>query len=91
MNEENKNLQENENEENNIEQQDNESNNVDVADFLDMLKEKDDQIEQLQKDITELKKSNANLLVKVNAGTKHEEKTFEQNLMGLVGQPTERN
>lgn len=58
---------------------------------LDMIKEKDEKIEQLQKDITELKKSNANLLVRVSAGERHQEKSFEENLLGLVGQPTERN
>ena len=64
---------------------------ADISDaVLDMLKEKDEKIEQLQKDVTELKKSNANLLVRVSAGEKHQEKSFEENLLGLVGQPTER-
>ena len=64
---------------------------ADISDaVLDMLKEKDQKIEQLQKDVTELKKSNANLLVRVSAGEKHQEKSFEENLLGLVGQPTER-
>ncbi len=66
-------------------------NMADISDaVLDMLKEKDEKIEQLQKDVTELKKSNANLLVRVSAGEKHQEKSFEENLLGLVGQPTER-
>lgn len=64
---------------------------ADISDaVLDMLKEKDEKIEQLQKDVTELKKSNANLLVRVSAGERHQEKSFEENLLGLVGQPTER-
>lgn len=71
---------------------DNDAGNMaDISDaVLDMLKEKDEKIEQLQKDVTELKKSNANLLVRVSAGEKHQEKSFEENLLGLVGQPTER-
>lgn len=90
MNEENKNI---ENNEENIERHDgdnNDSDNIDVTAMVDMLKEKDEQIEQLQKDVTELKKSNANLLVRVSAGEKHQEKTFEENLFGLVGEPTKR-
>ena len=71
---------------------DNDAGNMaDISDaVLDMLKEKDEKIEQLQKDVTELKKSNANLLVRVSAGEKHQEKSFDENLLGLVGQPTER-
>ena len=71
---------------------DNDAGNMaDISDaVLDMLKEKDEKIEQLQKDVTELKKSNANLLVRVSAGEKHQEKTFEENLFGLVGEPTKR-
>ena len=66
-------------------------NMADISDaVLDMLKEKDEKIEQLQKDVTELKKSNANLLVRVSAGEKHQEKSFEENLFGLVGEPTKR-
>lgn len=40
----------------------------DVAAFADIISEKDKQIQQLQKDITELKKSNALLTVRVNSG-----------------------
>ena len=70
----------------------NDSNNddFDVVAMVDMLKEKEEQIESLQKDIAELKKSNANLIVKVNAGTKEPEKSFEENLFGLVGCPTRK-
>ena len=91
MDEENKNIENNEEE--NIDGYDgdnNDSNNIDVTAMVDMLKEKDEQIEQLQKDVTELKKSNANLLVRVSAGEKHQEKSFEENLLGLVGEPTKR-
>lgn len=76
---------------NDINDSDDAGNMADISDaVLDMIKEKDDKIEQLQKDITELKKSNANLLVRVSAGEKHQEKSFEENLLGLVGQPTRK-
>ena len=65
-------------------------NDIDSGDFLDLIKQKDKQIEDLQKDIAELKRSNANLIVKVNAGSREPEKTFEDNLFGLVGEPTRR-
>lgn len=68
---------------------DDNSNNQDQIDpqaFADIISEKDKQIEQLQKDVAELKKSNANLIVKVNSQSKPEQKlSFEENLLNLVG------
>lgn len=46
---------------------------IDTQAFADLISEKDKQIQQLQKDVAELKKSNAQLLVRVSAGTKTEE------------------
>ena len=43
-------------------------NEVDVQAFADLISEKDKEIQQLQKDVAELKKTNANLLVRVSAG-----------------------
>lgn len=58
----------------------------DIAAFAELISEKDKQIEQLQKDVAELKKSNANLLVKVSAGASAtEKKSFDDNLLSLVG------
>lgn len=54
--------------------------------FADIISEKDKRIEQLEKDVAELKKSNANLLVRVNSGNAgNEKKSFEENLLGMVG------
>lgn len=43
------------------------SEQVDFAQMYDMLKERDITIDTLKKEITDLKKSNTNLLLKVNA------------------------
>ena len=62
-----------------------------IAELADIIKEKDARLLELEKDIKSLKKSNAELIVKVNAGSNQvQEKTFEENLFGLVGKPTER-
>lgn len=60
---------------------------LDVQAFADIISEKDKQIEELQKDIAELKKSNANLIVKVNAAANppEQKKSFEENLLDMVG------
>lgn len=76
------------NDNDNIKVEDNDD--IDVAVLADLIKEKDEQLETMQKEIETLKKSNASLLVKVSAGEKHQEKTFEENLFDLVGRPTER-
>lgn len=58
---------------------------VDLSAFADLLSEKDKELEQLRTEVEKLKKSNAELIVKVSAGTKHSEKTFDENLLSLVG------
>lgn len=58
---------------------------IDYKAFADLISEKDKELEQLRTEVDKLKKSNAELIVKVNAGAKHSEKTFEDNLLGLVG------
>lgn len=60
---------------------------IDMQAFADIISEKDKQIEELQKDIAELKKSNANLIVKVNAAANppEQKKSFEENLLDMVG------
>lgn len=63
-----------------------EDNEFDPAAFADIISEKDKQIAELQKDMAKLKKSNAELLVKVSAGAgNNTEKTYEENLLELVG------
>ena len=41
---------------------------IDASAFADIISEKDKAIQQLQKDVAELKKTNAKLLVQVSAG-----------------------
>lgn len=52
--------------------------------FAELISEKDKKIEELELENKKLKKANAELTVKVTAGTKAE-KSFEENLLGLVG------
>lgn len=60
---------------------------IDSQAFAEIISDKDKKIEQLEKDIADLKKSNANLIVKVNAATNppEQKKTFEENLLSMVG------
>lgn len=44
------------------------SEQIDLAKISDMLKEKDDKVDALSKQVEELKKTNTELLLKVNAG-----------------------
>lgn len=51
---------------------------IDLAKISDMLKEKDDKVEALSKQVEDLKKTNTELLLKVNAGaTKPPEDPFK--------------
>ncbi len=59
-------------------------NEVDASAFAELISEKDKKIEELELENKKLKKANAELTVKVTAGTKTE-KSFEENLLGLVG------
>lgn len=64
-----------------------ESQEIDAAAFAELISDKDKKIEELEKDIAELKRSNATLLVKINANASAEtvKKTFEENLLTMVG------
>lgn len=57
---------------------------VDTSAFAELISEKDKKIEELELENKKLKKANAELTVKVTAGAKTE-KSFEENLLGLVG------
>lgn len=65
----------------------NNEDGIDPQAFAEIISDKDKKIEQLEKDIADLKKSNANLIVKVNAATNPpaQKKTFEENLLSMVG------
>ena len=58
-----------------------------ISALADLVSEKDKIIQQLEQDISELKKSNAQLIVKVNAATQPAtpKKSFEENLLDMVG------
>ena len=59
---------------------------LDVSALAEIISEKDKVIEQLQKDVADLKKSNANLLVKVNSGqSTSPKKSFAENVLDMVG------
>lgn len=59
---------------------------VDVSALADLISGKDKEIQQLQQDMAELKKTNAKLLVMVNSGAgQTKQKTFEENLLDMVG------
>lgn len=59
---------------------------IDATAFADLLSERDKKIEQLESEITSLKKSNAELIVRVNsATTQTPQKSFEENLLNMVG------
>lgn len=64
-----------------------ETQEIDAAAFAELISDKDKKIEELEKDIAELRKSNASLLVKINANASGEtvKKTFEENLLTMVG------
>lgn len=57
---------------------------VDVSAFAELISEKDKVIAEQQDMINKLKKTNADLTLKISAGTKTEA-TFDDNLLGLVG------
>lgn len=60
---------------------------IDTQAFADIISEKDKELEQMRQEIAELKKSNANLIVKVNAAVNPsvQKKSFEENLLNMVG------
>ena len=59
-------------------------NEIDASAFAELISEKDKKIEEQEVEIKKLKKANAELTVKVTTGAKTE-KTFEENLLSLVG------
>ena len=59
---------------------------VDIKALAEIISDKDKQIEQLQKDVEQLKKSNANLTVMLNSDKSSSvKKSFEENLLNMVG------
>ena len=59
---------------------------VDIKALAEIISEKDKTIEQLQKDVEQLKKSNANLTIMLNSDkSSSAKKSFEENLLNMVG------
>ena len=59
---------------------------IDPEAFAAILAEKDKKLEDLEKEMKQLKKSNAELLVKISAGAgAGTKKSFEENLLSMVG------
>lgn len=68
---------------------DNNKDEIDASAFAELISEKDKKIEELEGEVRTLKKTNAELTVRISAGQKTE-RTFEENLLGLVGQPARK-
>lgn len=63
-----------------------EQGEIDIQALADIISDKDKEIEQLRNEMRELKKSNANLLVRINsASSENVKKSFEENLLDMVG------
>ena len=58
---------------------------IDVKALADLLSDKDKELKELTKQVEELKKANAKMVVQMSTGTKETAKTFEENLLDLVG------
>lgn len=54
---------------------------IDASAFADIISEKDKAIQQLQKDVAELKQTNAKLLVQVSAGASRTEFDLEKAIL----------
>lgn len=57
---------------------------VDTEAFAELISERDTRIDELEREVKSLKKSNADLLVKISSGNRTE-KSFEEKLLNLVG------
>lgn len=61
------------------------SDDIDVKALADLLSEKDNELKAMQKELEELKKANAKMVVQMSTGNKVTAKSFEENLLELVG------
>ena len=69
----------------NTDNTDNNDTEVDVKALADLLSDKDKEIKELTKQVEELKKANAKMVVQMSTGNRETAKTFEENLLDLVG------
>lgn len=61
------------------------NNGVDSEAFAELISERDKKIEALETEMKALRKSNADLLVKISTGGTTAKKTFDENLLDMVG------
>ena len=64
---------------------DNDNTGVDSEAFAELISERDKKIETLEKEMKALRKSNADLLVKISTGGTTAKKNFDENLLEMVG------
>ena len=64
---------------------DGDNGTVDVKALADLLSDKDKELKELKNQVDELKKANAKMVVQMSTGNKETAKTFEENLLDLVG------
>lgn len=58
---------------------------VDVKALAEIITDKDKELKELAKQVDELKKANAKMVVQMSTGNRDSAKTFDENLFDLVG------
>ena len=58
---------------------------VDVKALAEIISDKDRELKELAKQVEELKKANAKMVVQMSTGNRDSAKTFDENLFDLVG------
>lgn len=58
---------------------------VDVKALVEIISDKDKELKEMAKQIEELKKANAKMVVQMSTGNRDSAKTFDENLFDLVG------
>lgn len=64
---------------------DGDGSSVDMQALAEIISDKDKKLETLTKEVEELKKANAKMVVQMTTGARDTAKTFEENLLELVG------
>ena len=59
--------------------------NEQVQALAEIISDKDKELKELTKQVEELKKANAKMVVQMSTGSKDSAKTFDENLLDLVG------
>ena len=64
---------------------DSDRDEVDVKALAEIISDKDKELKELAKQVEELKKANAKMVVQMSTGNRETAKSFEENLLDLVG------